>query len=144
MTKATLENGPAATKVDLKISDWKEFTEFLGGSVTPENLDGTLVQAFDEGDIGCQVVAIRDIEVDGTDVSFILEADITDASRFEQDLCQAYGDLWNETEWAPKDAGDAVFEAFLATNGTPSPDELGFEFTNWSSVEVEQAPGPRL
>lgn len=98
-------------------------------------------------DLGMVRLAIGNVAVVETDhpgcpmgLRFQVSAEIANPEDVLAAARDAYAETWQDMDWTPGSAEEALYEIALASNANPSPDECGFAFLDWAPRD----PGPEM
>ena len=90
-------------------------------------------------DVGINSLDVQDIKIniehDNDLVEMTVIADIKDHRAMIAAARNAYATCWQDNDWYPESAAEALWELTLASNNNPSPDLLGFEIMDMKAVK---------
>ena len=139
-----LREGDVRCEVRLRITEPEPFRDHFGKEpeeISGEDLAGTLIHSYaDDLDIGARLDGVE-VAVDGKSLVVAILATIRAPDIFHLRAAAAGRQAGLDRDWAPKDAGEAIFEAFWGSNDSGSPADMGFEILDWRLADPESALG---
>ena len=89
-------------------------------------------------DVGIDSLDVQDIEINTEDdndfINMTVIAKVRDHCAMTAKTRNAYAANWQDNDWYPKSAAEALWELTLASNDNPSPDLFGFEIMEMEPV----------
>lgn len=74
------------------------------------------------------------------EIALTIRVRITDRAALRVFARQRYFECWKDATWRPKNNAEALYEALIASNGTPeSPVDYGIELLGWSAHVLQEA-----
>lgn len=122
----------------IRIEGEREFRSFLGLDADVEfkedHLYAVTQTAMPHKLIGLDAIKVINLRKEGLDLTFEVEAKVMSMRNLVAAARLAYAETWGDQAWIPATPQEALFEICLGSNPNPSPDEIGFAFTEfWES-----------
>ena len=76
-----------------------------------------------------------EIDIDENIIEMNVIADVEDHRALVAAAREAYKGMWQNSDWYPESAAEALWELTLASNDNPSPCDMGFEIMEMKAVE---------
>jgi hypothetical protein len=125
--------------VTIKITNKEEFKESAVdyGCKTDDALADMVKKIAIEPDEEPSKHGYKIASVDVTSASdenhtVIVGIDIENEEAMINEVRSCFSAAWQDEEWKPDTLGQAAFELLCGSNERPSPDTLGFEYTDWT------------
>lgn len=125
-------------RVDISVTDPQAFAEWFAVApedVSTDNLTERLFSPFSITTFGATLEEVLIERRSPENLTVLLGARIHDPRIFNESVADAGRVSGFESDWQPKDAGEAIFEAWCGLNDTPSPDGIGIQIDHGAEAD---------
>ena len=143
-----LQSGSYRCQVNLRITDLPAFRAHFGkdvDAVSGEDLADAIIRSYaGDRDIGARLDGVG-VAAAGQHLTVLIDATIFAPEIFHIRVAAAGRQSGLDRDWVPRDAGEAIFEAFWGANDSGSPCDMGLEIIDWHEVDRDPVPsGPSM
>jgi len=141
------ETGIKHCDIVLRLYDDESFEEYFVSSfaeVTGKDLKDELFLAAIADDLGAVLDNVDIVQRSDTEMTARLSVEVTNGMLFKMQSSVAARHSGHDSDFIPSSPAEAIYEAFLASNETAAPVDLGFEIQDWNDPSVNNDPAPGM